>query len=115
MANVVAVVETDGSYRPRKRNHLSDPKETVMRLCGFLVKRLKRLRWPDSLESNFPQNFRGLSTKKPFANDPISELLNIWAMPPVRLGLSGRISRKKFRKDPGNALRAFKAFEGSRA
>ena len=29
-----------------------------------------------------------------------------WAIPPVRLGLSGRNS-EKFRKDPGNALRAF--------
>ena len=54
-----------------------------------------------------------------------------WAIPPVRLGLSGGNSGK-FRKDPGNALRAFpgislesmagiprarkvKAFEGSRA
>ena len=32
--------------------------------------------------------------------------LVFWAMPPVRLGLSGRIP-EKFRKDPGNALRAF--------
>ena len=29
-----------------------------------------------------------------------------WATPPVRLGLSGRNS-EKFRKDPGNTLRAF--------
>ena len=57
--------------------------------------------------------------------------LDLWAIPPARLGLSGRNSGK-FRKDPGNALRAFpgiplastagipqalqfKAFEGSRA
>ena len=54
-----------------------------------------------------------------------------WALPPVRLGRSGRNS-ENFRKDPGNALRAspgiplestagipqalqFKAFEASRA
>ena len=32
------------------------------------------------VSANFPQNFCKLSAKKPFANDPISELLKVWSL-----------------------------------